>query len=121
VTCANSPVTLILYYYQYSEVTLAVGFAPQSTPRIDCAALRQELQLHAVLQPVFNAAAAQLDTLLDTPSGPTDMSRVPGMDAKLFCGHCATDLLRRLARLSSRDCGALEPGGAFPVRIRATM
>ena len=30
--------------------------------------------------------------LLETPSGPTDMSRVRGMDAKLFCGHCATDL-----------------------------
>jgi len=30
--------------------------------------------------------------VLDTPSGPTDLSRVRGMDAKLFCGHCATDL-----------------------------
>ena len=29
---------------------------------------------------------------LDTPSGPTDMSRVRGSDAKTFCGHYATDL-----------------------------
>jgi hypothetical protein len=56
-------VTLILYYYQYSELKLAVGFAPQSIPRIDCAALSQELRSHAVLQSVFSAAAAQLDTL----------------------------------------------------------
>ncbi len=56
-------VTLILYYYQYSDVNLAVGFAPQSIPNIDPAVLKQELQSHGVLQSVFNAAAAQLATL----------------------------------------------------------
>jgi hypothetical protein len=56
-------VTLILYYYQYSDVKLAVGFAPQSVPNIDPAVLNQELRSHGVLQNVFSAAAAQLDTL----------------------------------------------------------
>jgi len=55
--------TLILYYYQYSNVNLAIGFAPQSVPSLDTAILSQELRSHYVLQSVFNAAAEQLDTL----------------------------------------------------------
>ena len=56
-------VTLTLYYYQYSDVTLAVGFAPQGIPNTDPTVLRQELRSRGVLQSAFNAAAAQLDTL----------------------------------------------------------
>jgi hypothetical protein len=56
-------ITLILYYYQYSNVKLAIGFAPGSAEHIDPVALRQELRSHGILQSVFNAAAAQLDTL----------------------------------------------------------
>lgn len=63
ITSWGGQVTLILYYYQYWDVIAAIGFAPRSIPKIDPAILSQELQLHAVLQSVFNAAASQLDTL----------------------------------------------------------
>lgn len=56
-------VTLMLYYYQYSDVEIAVGFAPQSVPNVDPAVVKQELRSHGVLQSVFSAAAAHLDTL----------------------------------------------------------
>ena len=56
-------VALIIYYYQYSDLQLALGFAPQSVPKIDSAILKRELRSHGVLQTVFNAAARQLDTL----------------------------------------------------------
>jgi Restriction endonuclease len=55
--------TLMLYYYQYSDVRLTIGFAPQSVPSVDSAILSQELRSHDVLQSIFNAAAEQLDTL----------------------------------------------------------
>jgi hypothetical protein len=55
--------TVILYYYQYSDVRLAIGFAPQSVPNLDSTILGHELRSHDVLQSVFNAAAAKLDTL----------------------------------------------------------
>jgi hypothetical protein len=55
--------TLILFYYQYSDVRLAIGFAPQSVTGLDSAILGQELRSHDVLQSVFNAAAEKLDTL----------------------------------------------------------
>ena len=63
ITSWGGQVTLILYYYQYSDVNLAVGFAPQSVPSLDPAILSQELRSHDVLQSVFNAAAEKLDTL----------------------------------------------------------
>jgi hypothetical protein len=63
ITSWGRQVTLLLYYYQYSEVTLAIGFAPHSMPRIDPAILHQQLRSHTVLQAVFNGAAAELDTL----------------------------------------------------------
>jgi hypothetical protein len=56
-------VTPIIYYYQYSDLQLGLGFAPQSVPEIDPAALRQELGSQGVLQSVFNASSRQLDTL----------------------------------------------------------
>ena len=63
ITSWGAKVALTLYYYQYSDVTLAVGFAPQCVPNIDPTVLRQELRSRGVPQSAFNAAAAQLDTL----------------------------------------------------------
>ncbi|MGA2769568.1 MAG: restriction endonuclease [Bryobacteraceae bacterium] len=56
-------ITLILYYYQYSDVKLAIGFAPGSAEHINPVALKQELRAHGILQSLFNATGAQLDTL----------------------------------------------------------
>jgi hypothetical protein len=62
ITRWGGQITLMLYYYLYSDVKLAIGFAPQS-PEIDSAALKAELRSHGVLISLFNAAAEQLDTL----------------------------------------------------------
>lgn len=56
-------VALRLYYYQYSEAVVSLGFAEHSVPNIDPESLGQEFRSHPVLQSVFNAAASQLDTL----------------------------------------------------------
>jgi hypothetical protein len=63
IACWRDQVTLIMYYYQYSDVELGVGFAPQSVLNIDPVLLTQELRSHPVLQAVFNAAATKLDEL----------------------------------------------------------
>jgi hypothetical protein len=55
-------VALTIYYYQYSDVVVGVGFAAHNIPRIDIAVVSTELRRHAVLQSVFNAARSQLDT-----------------------------------------------------------
>jgi Restriction endonuclease len=55
--------TLTLYYYQYSDVTLAVRFPHRSVHDLDPAVVGQELRCHAVLQSLFNAVADQLDRL----------------------------------------------------------
>jgi hypothetical protein len=54
---------LTLYYYQYSEPVVALGFAERSIHHLDVERLGQELRSHPVLQSIFNAAASQLDTL----------------------------------------------------------
>lgn len=56
-------VALRLYYYQYSEAVVSLGFAEHSVANIDPESLGQEFRSHPVLQSVFNAAASQLDTL----------------------------------------------------------
>jgi hypothetical protein len=56
-------VALTVYYYQYSDAVLGVGFAAESISRIDSAMVGRELRSHPVLQSVFNAVASQLDTL----------------------------------------------------------
>jgi hypothetical protein len=63
VTGWGRQITVTVYYYQYSDVTLAVGFGPDSIPKIDTQVLREELRSHPILQSVFNDAAEQLDTL----------------------------------------------------------
>src|ERR1039458_7329210 len=50
-------VALTIYYYQYSDAALALGFADSSIPKIDLRVLRRELRSHPVLQSVFNAVA----------------------------------------------------------------
>jgi hypothetical protein len=62
VTSWGGQITLMLYYYQYSDVQLAIGFPPLS-PDVDPAPLKAELRSHGILQSLFNAAAEQLDTL----------------------------------------------------------
>jgi hypothetical protein len=69
-------VVLTIYYYQYSEAVLALGFADSSIPNIDVEAVRRELRSHPVLQSVFNAAASQLDTLKLLPANDTRTIRV---------------------------------------------
>jgi hypothetical protein len=56
-------VALRLYYYQYSEAVVSLGFAEHSVANIDPECLGQEFRSHLVLQSIFNAAASQLDTL----------------------------------------------------------
>jgi hypothetical protein len=56
-------VALTIYYYQYSEAVVAIGFAAYSLPKLDMAVVSTELRSHPVLQSVFNAAASQLDTI----------------------------------------------------------
>jgi hypothetical protein len=56
-------VALTLYYYQYSDPVLGLGFLEESIPKLDMEVVRRELRSHPVLQSVFNAAASQLDTL----------------------------------------------------------
>ena len=68
-------VTLTLYYYQYSNVTLRVGFAPEGVLSIGPTVLRQELRSRGIQQSAFNAAAAQLDTLKLLANNDTRTSR----------------------------------------------
>ena len=56
-------VALTLYYYQYSEAVVALGFPERRIPHLDVDRLGQELRSHPVLQSVFNAAACQLNML----------------------------------------------------------
>jgi hypothetical protein len=69
-------VALTIYYYQYSEAVLALGFADGSILNIDPEAVRRELRSHPVVQSVFNAAASQLDTLRLLPANDTRTIRV---------------------------------------------
>jgi hypothetical protein len=63
ITSWGHQVALRLYYYQYSEAVVALGFAEHSIPHLDVERLGQELRSHPVLQSVFKATAIQLDTL----------------------------------------------------------
>lgn len=51
-------VALTLYYYQYSEAVVALGFPEHRIPHLDVERLGHELRSHPVLQSVFNAAAS---------------------------------------------------------------
>ena len=56
-------VALTLYFYQYFEAVVSLGFAEPGIPNLNFETMSRELQSHPVLQSVFNAAASQLDTL----------------------------------------------------------
>jgi hypothetical protein len=53
-------VSLTLYYYQYSDVTLGIGLSQKSIPNIDATSLESELRSHHLVQAAFNAAATWL-------------------------------------------------------------
>lgn len=64
-------VAFTLYCYQYSDVTVGVGFSTSRIAGINPERVAQDLRCHDVLQSIFNAAAKQLDTAklitLDAP------------------------------------------------------
>jgi hypothetical protein len=56
-------ITLMLYYYQYADVRLAIGLGSQSVQNVDPEELSRDLQSHGILQSAFETAAAHLDKL----------------------------------------------------------
>jgi hypothetical protein len=68
-------VSLTLYYYQYSEVTLGVGFSRESIPRLELNTVAQELGSHHLVQSAFNAAATKLNELKMLASNDTRIHR----------------------------------------------
>jgi hypothetical protein len=63
ITSWGGQVTVLLYYYQYSDVNLFIGFSSQSIQRLEPEGLSQELRSHDIVQAAFNAAAKQLGAL----------------------------------------------------------
>ncbi len=59
----SSRVSLVLYYYQYSEVTLSIRVSPQAISKINPTEVVRELESYGVVQAAFNAAAQQLEPL----------------------------------------------------------
>jgi hypothetical protein len=54
---------LTIYYYEYSDLTLSLGFTEESISKLDMAVLKAQLQSHPILQSAFNAAERNLDSL----------------------------------------------------------
>ncbi len=54
---------LTIYYYEYSDLTLSLGFTDESIPKLDMAVLKAQLQSHPILQSAFDAAEQNLDSL----------------------------------------------------------
>jgi len=54
-------VELTLYYYQYSDLEVSLGFSPESIPTIKFDELKAQLRWHPCVQSFFNAAAKKLD------------------------------------------------------------
>jgi hypothetical protein len=63
ITTWGRQVALTLYYYQYSELRLSIGFAADSISSVDTEVLSSLIHAHPILQSVFGTAAHQLDTL----------------------------------------------------------
>lgn len=68
-------IELSLYYYQYSDLVVSLGFSFDSIPTIDHDALKAELRGHPCLQSLFNAAAKWL-TDKNLISGPLQGQKV---------------------------------------------
>ncbi len=56
-------IAMRVYYYQFENLELSLGFAPESIPRLNDVRLEAELQAFAGRQSLINAAAKQLDQL----------------------------------------------------------
>ena len=63
ITGWSSRVSLVLYYYQYSEVTLFIRVSPQAFSTRNPTEVVPELESCGVVQAAFNAAAQQLEPL----------------------------------------------------------
>jgi hypothetical protein len=61
-------IELTLYYYQYSDLEVSLGFSAESIPTIKSDELKVELKWHPCVQSLFNAAAKKL----------TDENLLPG-------------------------------------------
>jgi hypothetical protein len=68
-------IELTLYYYQYSDLAVSLGFSPESIPTIKVDELKAELRWHPCVQSLFNAAAKKL-TDANLMSGPLQGRKV---------------------------------------------
>jgi hypothetical protein len=76
-------IELILYYYQYSDLEVSLGFSPESIPTTKIDELKAELRWHPCVQSLFNAAAKKL-TDANLMSGPLQGQKVNfGVDIEL--------------------------------------
>ena len=100
-------VTLMLYYYQYSDIVLAVGFAPDSIGKIDHERLKPELRAHPVLISVFNAAERELEPLkllARDDKRPVKFRIVISPDSLQLCGEEVLEIVfQGTARLISQQ------------------
>jgi len=56
-------ISMTIYYYQYSDLELALFFRPESISNLDMAVLAQELKTYPGRQSLFNAAGDELGKL----------------------------------------------------------
>lgn len=68
-------IELTLYYYQYSDLEVCLGFSPERIPTIKFEELKAELRWHPCVQSLFNAAAKKL-TDANLMSGPLQGQKV---------------------------------------------
>ena len=76
-------IELTLYYYQYSDLEVSLGFSPERISTINDDALKAELRSHPIVRSLFNAAAKHL-TDKNLLSGPLHGQKVNfGVDIML--------------------------------------
>jgi hypothetical protein len=68
-------IELTLYYYQYSDLEVSLGFPPERIPTIKFEELKAELRWHACVQSLFKGAAKKL-TEGNLMSGPLQGQKV---------------------------------------------
>ncbi|HWZ55299.1 MAG TPA: restriction endonuclease [Verrucomicrobiae bacterium] len=68
-------IELTLYYYQYSDLEVYLGFSPERIPTIKFEELKAELKWHPCVQSLFKAAAKKL-TDANLMSGPLQGQKV---------------------------------------------
>ena len=54
---------MTIYYYQYSNLALALFFHPESVPKLDTAVLAEEMKTYPGRQSLFNASGDELEKL----------------------------------------------------------